>query len=250
MEGATYTMRATGVAAHARLGGFGRVATLLAAVQLAACSAGYPGRPAAQSMTLQTAPVLVPQGYVLQAGDLLTIKFYHNPELNEDVVVRPDGMISLQLVGDIKAAGVSPADLSQTLKEKYTGELALPAISVIVRTMSTQRVYVGGEVVKPGVLTLDNGLTLFQAIQVAGGFTPIAHRKQVVLIRKASDGRPVGYAVDSRLISSGEHPEQDIALVPFDVVYVPRSKVGDMNKFVELYIRNNLPVSPGFAVTP
>jgi len=180
--------------------------------------------------------------YVLQVGDQLGIKFYTNPELNEDVEIRPDGMISLQLVDDVRAAGLTPKELDDDLSHRYAHELADPQVSVIVRKTGGQRVFVAGEVTKGGTIDLVGGLTLYQAVQTAGGFTVTAHRKQVILIRKGPDGTPVGRAIDVRPIEDGTNPSLDIPLRPLDVVFVPRSKIADVDLFVQQYIRDVLPV--------
>jgi polysaccharide biosynthesis/export protein len=186
-------------------------------------------------------PALDP--YVLTVGDELSIKFYTNPELNEDVKVRPDGMISLQLIDDVLAAGQSPQQLDAELTKRYTGELADPQITVIVKRAAGHRFYIGGEVENQGVRPLMGGLTLYQAIQRSGGFKTTAHRKQVILIRRGPDGLPTGIAVDVRPIQRGEHPEVDLPMRPLDVVFVPRSKIANVNLFVQQYIRDALPVS-------
>jgi protein involved in polysaccharide export with SLBB domain len=180
---------------------------------------------------------------VLQVDDLIAVKFYRSPEMDEDVVVRPDGMISLQLIGDVTAAGQSPQALSAELVRRYHGELTEPRISVIVRKPGGQRIYVGGEVGNQGELVLEGGLTLFQAIQKAGGFAKTARRDQVILVRRDANGSASGTSIDVEPIESGEHPEQDVPLHPYDVVFVPRSTIANVNLFVEQYIRNNLPIS-------
>jgi polysaccharide export outer membrane protein len=218
----------------------------LACVTLAACAGTRcPAPPAA--LTLAAPPAVEP--YRLQVGDQLAVRFYFNPELNDTLVVRPDGMISLQLIGDVEAAGRTPLALAAAITQRYTAELANPKVTVIVQQFGS-RVYVGGEVGKQGVVPLSGGLTLFQAIQEAGGFLTTAHRKQVILIRKGPDARPVGYAIDVRPIASGERPEQDVFLQPYDVVFVPMSRIANMDLFVKQYIRDLLPVMPGFAVAP
>jgi protein involved in polysaccharide export with SLBB domain len=181
--------------------------------------------------------------YVMAVGDELAIKFYTNPELNEDVKIRPDGMISLQLLDDVVAAGRSPSDLDAELTKRYTGELADPQITVMVKRAAGHRWYIGGEVEDQGVKPLMGGLTLYQGIQRAGGFKTTAHRKQVILIRRGPDGLPTGIAVDVRPIQRGEQPEVDLPLRPLDVVFVPRSKIANVNLFVQQYIRDTLPVS-------
>jgi protein involved in polysaccharide export with SLBB domain len=224
---------------------FGAV-TLLLAFGVVACGPMKPPPPTpeveALYPTLAQNPNPAPVPYVLQVGDELAIKFYTNPELNEDVKVRPDGMISLQLIDDVLAAGRSPAELDADLTKRYTGELADPQISVIVRKSGLNRIYIDGEVGNPGVVTIAGGMTLYQAIQRAGGLKETAHRKQIILIRKGPDGQPVGRSVDIRPIQRGANPSLDIPMRPLDMVFVPRSKIAEVDLFVKQYIRDALPI--------
>jgi len=227
---------------HMRLG----AVALLLTFGVVACGPMKPPPPTpeveALYPTLAQNPRPAPVPYVLQVGDELAIKFYTNPELNEDVKVRPDGMISLQLIDDVLAAGRSPAELDADLTKRYTGELADPQISVIVRKAGLNRVYIDGEVHTPGAVSLVGGMTLYQAIQRAGGLLDTAHRKQIILIRKGADGQPVGLSVDIRPIQRGANPALDIPLRPLDMVFVPRSKIAEVDLFVKQYIRDALPI--------
>jgi polysaccharide biosynthesis/export protein len=209
---------------------------------LAACS--YPKAPYEPPLpTLATRDAMVPAPYVMAVGDTLSVKFYKNPELNEDVTVRPDGMITLQLVDDVLAAGRTPTELSADLKQRYAKELADPSISVIIRKLVGDRIYVGGEVGKQGFVKLTDSLTLFQAIQESGGFAKTAHRAQVILIRRTPDGKATGRSIDVRPVQEGEHPENDVLLAANDVVFIPRSKIANVDNFVQMYIRDALPIS-------
>jgi polysaccharide export outer membrane protein len=209
---------------------------------LAACS--YPKAPYDPPFpTLATRDSGAPLPYVMLVGDSLSIKFFKNPELNEDVIVRSDGMISLQLVDDVPAAGRTPTELSADLKQRYAKELADPSISVIVRKPIGDRVFVGGEVGKQGFIDLTGGLTVFQAIQVSGGFVKTAHRAQVILIRRTPDGKATGRSIDVRPVQEGEHPESDVLLAANDILFVPRSKIANVDNFVQMYIRDALPIS-------
>lgn len=184
--------------------------------------------------------------YVIQDGDVLGIKFFFNPELNEEVTVRPDGRISLQLVPEIVATGKTPLELTRELKDLYSQELDSPEISVIVRTFSAQRVYVDGEVEQPGVLELIDGLTALGAIARAEGFTDRARAKQVLIIRRQSDGTPLVRELNVRAAHRGTHA--DLMLRPYDIVYVPMTKIANVNKWIDQYIRKSLPVSFGFRI--
>lgn len=215
-------------------------AALVALLAVSGCYYNVTNQPAPPETRSAAAPS-APAPYVIQVADHLGIKFYQNPDLNEEVIVRPDGKISLQLVGDMQAAGVEPAVLASRIEDAYRSELSTPRTSVLVRELGA-RVYVGGEVSKPGVVPLSANLTLFQAIQAAGGFLDTAHLSQVVLIRRDANGQPVGYAFDARPVMGGKNPTEDIPLQPFDVAFVPRSKIADVNVFVRQWIRDNLPI--------
>ncbi len=190
--------------------------------------------------------VAAPGDYRIQAGDQIDVKFYFNPDLNEHLVVRPDGMISLQLVPEIKAAGLTPRELTEALKKEYSRELAKPELSVIMRTFTAQRVFVGGEVGKPGDKPLLGSLTVLQAIAMAEGFRDTAKTTEVVLIRRRPDGHPQVIPLNIKAAISGADVGQDLALMPYDVVHVPRSGLAMADLFVDQAIRKMIPVSFGF----
>jgi protein involved in polysaccharide export with SLBB domain len=221
-----------------------RRAAALAAAALLGCSSAPPPPPL---------PPPEPVGaYVIEPGDTLTLRFERNPELNEDaLVVRPDGMITPQLIGEVSAAGLTPAALSGQLRQAYAGELAHPEVTVGVKTFTRHRVSVAGEVEEPGVQPLLHGLTVSQAIHHAGGFLKTANRSQVVVIRRHADGTITGHAVDLEPVESGEQPQGDAPLQALDQIYVPKSQIANINVLVEQYIRNNIPVnSLGIGLTP
>lgn len=217
---------------------------ILALAALAACTTYTPvGAP---YITDKPLPPATPTPYRLMAGDLLTIHFYGNAELNEDVPIRPDGAISLPLVGDVQAAGLVPAELDAEITRRFTSELRNPHIVVIVKEFGAQRVWVGGEVSKPGMIQMRGRLSLFAALQEAGGMLPSARRQQIVLIRPdGADGRPIGRTIDIRPVASGAEPQADITLQAQDVVFVPRNRISDLDVFVDQYIRQLLPITPG-----
>ena len=123
-----------------------------------------------------------PVAYTIQPGDSLDIKFFYNPELNESVIVRPDGKISLQLIDDIKASGLAPSELDALLTKNYSKELRKPELTVIVRSFVSQRIFVGGEVNRPGLIPLAAGMSPVQAVFQAGGLKDTAQLKETILI--------------------------------------------------------------------
>lgn len=181
--------------------------------------------------------------YEIRAGDLLDVRFYKTPELNVDKVpVRKDGKISLDLVGDVQAAGLEPDALAANLTRAYAGELQDPKISVIVRDFGGQ-IFIGGEVGRPQALKYAEGMTALQAIQAAGGFKDESSRQNVILIRHKDD-RYDGYRLYLERALTGEDYAQDVALQPNDVVYVPKSRISNVNQLVSQYINKNLPTIP------
>ena len=221
---------------------------VVAAGVLAGCAARTPVR--VPSVLEQPLPEPDAPTYLLQSGDQLAIRFYGSPELDEEQPIRPDGLISLPFVGQVKAGGLTPGELEDELVRLYTGELASPRINVIVRSFSQQRIYVGGEVGAQGAYDLSGGLTLMQAIQEAGGFLTSARRKQVIVIRRDENGEAQGRAVDMVAVLSGRSPGDDVELRAQDIIFVPRTKITNIGNFVEQYIRGALPIEPGLAVAP
>jgi protein involved in polysaccharide export with SLBB domain len=178
-----------------------------------------------------------PARYVILPGDELDIKFFFNPELNETITVRPDGMISLQLLDEIKAEGLTPTELDMALTDLYAKELRKPVITVIVRSFAGQRVYVGGEVNTQGLLELRPGLTPLQAVFQARGFKETAQPAETIIIRKGEDNRPIPLRMDLNAAMYGNGEGADFYLQPDDVVYVPKSAIARANKFVNQYIQ-------------
>jgi polysaccharide export outer membrane protein len=190
------------------------------------------------------------QDYRIQAGDLLDIKFFYNPELNEQVTVRPDGRIALQLVKEIDAAGKTPAQLTDQLTGKYAPQIKNPEITVLVRSFSTQKVYVDGEVNKSGLIALAEPMTVLQAVAQAGGFKDTAKRSEVILIRRGADNKRITMTMDLEYAIDGSDKTQDQLLMPYDIVYVPKSNVANVNLWVDQYIRKNLPITPSVGFFP
>jgi polysaccharide biosynthesis/export protein len=190
------------------------------------------------------APAPPPPPYKIEVGDQVQVRFYRNPELDQLVVVRPDGYVSLPFVDDVMVVGKTPQEVDNDLTERYRGELAVPDVSVIVQGFGAQRFFIAGEVRSEGQHPYVGGLTLYQAIDLAGGFLDSAHRRQVILIRRAPNGLPAGHSFDLRQVEHGTDPEKDVMLQPLDVVYVPKSKIANINLFMDQYVRGLLPINP------
>ncbi len=179
--------------------------------------------------------------YVIRPGDELQLDFYLNPEFNRAVTVRQDGDISLDLVGTIPAAGLTPEQLADKLNQAYLHELRNPGAVVHIKNSPSWRVYVQGQVAHAGVFPLQPGETAMQAIAQAGGVTEDAGPADAVLIRRDACGNAHGQKIDMRAADNGKKMD-DVALMPADILVVPRSAIADLDLFVKHYVKNLLPV--------
>ena len=234
--------RQRGVANPACGGAFPSIALMVLAALTLGSGCAFKAPPGRASASM-TALGVEDRPYQIRVGDTLDVRFYKTPELNvEKVPVRIDGKISLDLVGDVQAAGLGTDELSGNLVRAYSRELQEPQIAVIVRSFGGQ-VYVGGEVNKPAPISFTEGLTALEAIQGAGGFNVEASMENVVLVRRAGDHYE-GYRLFLKKALSGEDYTQDVALQPNDVVYVPKSRIANLNQIVNQYITKMIPQIP------
>jgi protein involved in polysaccharide export with SLBB domain len=191
-------------------------------------------------------PTTMTTRYVISTGDELEVRFFHTPELNVVLPVRPDGYISLPLAQEVVAAGKTPQELRDELITRYERELQRPEIAVIARTFAAHRVHVGGEVDRPGVLQLAGRMTVLDAVMATGGYLRTARLDEVLVIRATPQGSYAVVPVNLHRVLDGTDPTQNIALAPYDAVFVPRSVIAGLNDFVQMYIKNMIPVD--FAV--
>ncbi len=207
-----------------------------------------PGEPAPKAQAAAPtplAPVAKPAAprYLLQAGDQFDLKFFYTPELNESVVVRPDGKVSLQLVGELQAAGLSPGELERELHARYAKQLRDPAVTLVARQFGPLRVFVAGEVKNPGEVALQGPMTALQAIARAGFFTRDAEARSVVVLRYNGDDGPEFIVRDLKALVDGQPGTGgDVALQPMDVVFVPQTQIAGVADFFGRYVSNIVPL--------
>lgn len=187
------------------------------------------------------------ENYRLAPGDVLSTRFYFNPQLDEDVTVRPDGSISLTLVGDMPAAGKTAAELSADVTKAFAGLFVKSTAVVIVRQFTNYRVFTGGQLRNPGQLSLITGArTVLESLAASGGVTDQGTLTHVFLIRRVADkSAPIVADLDVSAALSGRDPSQDVALMPDDYVFVPRSGAADLNLAMQQYVFNNLNLATG-----
>jgi polysaccharide export outer membrane protein len=158
--------------------------------------------------------------YVIGAQDVLDISVWKEPEVSRTVPVRPDGKISLPLLNDVQAAGLTPSQLAAQLTDSLKKFVANPQVTVIVTTINSQRIYLMGEVSRPGAYPLLPGMTVLQAISSGGGFTQFANTKKIYLLRQES-GKQVKLPFNYKEVVGGKNPEQNIPLRAGDTIVVP-----------------------------
>jgi protein involved in polysaccharide export with SLBB domain len=173
----------------------------------------------------------ITQDYYLRSGDSIRVTFFNHPELNESLTIRPDGKISLQLIDDIMVEGLTPSELDSKLTETYAKHLNNSEITVIVQNFKGQEIYVAGEVLRPGEIELTGKLNALQAIFISGGFTDDARRAEVVIISRGPDNKPVARKVNLKKALKGKLLENEYLLRPFDVVYIPRTRLAKIDDF-------------------
>ena len=157
--------------------------------------------------------------YVIGADDILKISVWKEPDLTETLPVRPDGKISLPLLNDVVAAGLSPLQLKDSITEKLKKYIADPRVTVVVTAMNSRRVFVTGEVVHSGPITLLPHMTVLQALAQAG-FTQFANPKAIYLLR-TENGKQQKLPFNYKDVVKGNHPEENIQLKPGDTLVVP-----------------------------
>jgi polysaccharide biosynthesis/export protein len=200
----------------------------LAAASLAAqTSSPSDGSSGASIVTDKPAPAASPgnatpaqdSDYVIGADDLLKIVVWKETELTETLPVRPDGKISMPLLGDVAAAGMTPTDLAESIRQKLKKYIADPRVTVVVAAMNSRRVFVTGEVSHSGAIPLLPHMTVLQALSSAG-FTQFANLKAIYVLRNEG-GRQTKLPFNYKEVVKGQHAEENVELRPGDTVVVP-----------------------------
>jgi protein involved in polysaccharide export with SLBB domain len=181
--------------------------------------------------------------YEIQEGDTLDIRFLYTPELNDTVLVRPDGKISVAYINDVDAVDVTPDVLRDRLKAAYAGILHNPVITVVLKTSTATRVFVGGEVTAPGEFAFPGRGTLIQYLTKAGGIKTTGAGNRVMLIRRGPKGEPQLSILDADAVLNGSSTVGDVALKTYDVVYVPPNTITEIDRFADQYLRQIVPVN-------
>jgi len=197
----------------------GRVVAVVAVVLAAGCPAAFP--------KYDYAKELDPRGkeLVLGAGDTILINVWENSNLNTEATIRPDGKITMSLVGDVKAAGETPTSLKAQIKTQLANFVKMPSgneVTVVVKAWRSYRFTIQGEVSRTGVFSSDQYVTVADALALAGGLSRFAKRTEIQLLRiDAKTGQVRKIPLDYEAVASGQRPDMNIYVLPGDTIWVP-----------------------------
>ncbi len=179
--------------------------------------------------------------YRLGCGDIIEVKFYKNERFSREQTVRPDGRITLERIGDVTAAGLTPAQLDSVITTAYTAFVIDPEVTVFVKEFASQKVFVFGEVNEPGVYPLDNEMTYLQALTVAGGPTDMAKLSHVLLIRGDGLTDKQEFFLNLRPIAKRNAVQKLGYVQARDLIFVPATTLGNANKIMRQFYSTILP---------
>jgi polysaccharide biosynthesis/export protein len=179
------------------------------------------GQPAAPDTVPPRVADVQPDSFIIGAEDVLNINVWKEPEISRAVPVRPDGMITLPLVGEIKAKGLTPVELQDQITASLKKFMADPQVTVIVVEVRSLTFDVVGQVLRPGYYPLTRRMTILDAIALSGGFQPFAKQKKVYILRTQADGKQVRIPFNYKDVIKGKRPDENIELQARDTVVVP-----------------------------
>jgi polysaccharide export outer membrane protein len=158
--------------------------------------------------------------YKIGPQDILRVDVWKEPDITRDVPVRPDGKISLPLLSDVQAAGLTPTQLADAIRDGLKKFITDPQVTVTIKEINSRRVFVTGEVVRPGAFPLLPQMTILQILSSCGGFTQFANTKKIYVLR-TEDGKQTKIPVNYKDLVSGKKPEQNFVLQSGDTIVVP-----------------------------
>ena len=175
----------------------------------------------------------------LTPGDVVSIEFLYWPELDVEQEIRPDGKVSLALLGHARIAGMTVEELDAYLHNLYADKINDPQITTVVRSFGNRRVYVSGEVQTPGYIDLTHQMTAVEAVMATGGFDKRSANLEDVIVIRHVDG--VRYAKLLNFNLPLADPDSDLLLAPRDIIYVSRTTIDEVNQWVDQYINRIVP---------
>jgi protein involved in polysaccharide export with SLBB domain len=183
--------------------------------------------------------------YRIGEGDKLHIAFPLTPEMNEDVLVRTDGVVSLRAAGEVQLAALSTSNASTLIAEASRKRLKNPSVQIAVTDATSERVFVGGEVTLPGAYPIHGPMTLLGALQSASGAKDTARLDEVILLRRAPDDRPMIRLVNVRDILEGQ--AGDIRVYQGDILFVPKTRIAEFDLWINQFLNLAVPFTKSFS---
>ena len=166
------------------------------------------------------AGAIAPPDYVIGVDDVLVVMFWRDKDMSSEVVVRPDGKITLPLINDVVAAGLTPDQLRERVSKEAERFIEEPAASIVVKQINSRKVFITGEVEKPGPYSLSGPTTVLQLISMAGGLREYAHKGDIIVMRNEA-GKVSTFQFDYGAVARRKKLHQNILLKPGDTVVVP-----------------------------
>jgi polysaccharide export outer membrane protein len=164
--------------------------------------------------------VSVPDDYVIGQEDVLTVTIWKEHDLSGTLVVRPDGKITVPLVGEVYVVGMKPVDLQSTLEDKLKPFITVPQVAVTVNQINSRKIYLIGQVVREGTFPINSSMTVLQVLSSAGGLRDFAKRKKIYILRKQGS-EEIRFPFDYDAAIHGRNREENIVVEPGDTIVVP-----------------------------
>jgi polysaccharide export outer membrane protein len=210
----------------ARLSHLGRAVAVCGVSAMSLSAVGVAAQVTAPAPASASAPAAarqvldVPAEFVIGPEDVLGINFWRDTDMTGDVTVRPDGRITLPLIGDINAAGLTPEALKAQITQAAAKLIEDPSVTVVVRAINSRKVFITGEVTTPNAYPLSRELRVMQLITLAGGLSEYANKKEITILR-TENGKQQVFKFNYQDVSKGKNLAQNIVLKPGDTVVVP-----------------------------
>lgn len=195
-------------------------------------SAPTPAAPMAQPATQDPATAAAESFYKLQPSDVIFVKYRYTPDYDATVAVRPDGYITLPIVGEVKVSGLTIADARREIVRVAEARLREPEITVELKDFQKPKFVVGGHVEKPGQFELRGRVTLLEAVAMAGGFKNSAKHSQVILFRRYDETRAVTRVINAKALASADKIIEDPEMRPGDLIFVPQNRISKLERLV------------------
>jgi polysaccharide export outer membrane protein len=174
----------------------------------------------ATAAPVMSAGVPLPAGYVIGPEDVLSVLFWRDKDMTAEVAVRPDGLITLPLINDIEAAGLTPEQLRDEVTKAAAKYVEEPNVTVVVKAINSRKVFVTGQVAKPGAYPMSAPTTVMQLLALAGGIHEFADSKNIIIMR-TENGRQMAYRFNYKQVLKRVNLKQNIELKPGDTIVVP-----------------------------